>query len=153
MKGTKTLEKFIDMSLKDPLAGILLKHSNLTKIQYETLIIDLISESASDIGLTYEQKSLLRSKSVSRGSFSRTLSQARKNVVSAIYTILLLSYIGIFDEAPFDQYQILSEKLREYIKIVHDSDPRQARSVLKRIERELMEGIRELAEPKSLKIM
>jgi len=80
------------------------------------------------------------------------LSQARKNIISSIYTILLLSYIGIFEGAPFDDYQILSEKLREYVKIVLDSDPVQAKDFLRRIKKELMDGIRELSEPRGLKI-
>ena len=153
MSEDENIKIFIDRSFRDPIAGILLKHSNLTKTQFETLIIDLISDHVSDIGLTYSDKAILRSKTVSRGSFSRTLSQARRNIVSAIYTVLLLSYIGIFAETPFDEYQNLSEKLREYVKIVQDSDPVQARDVLKRIEKELMDGIRQLSEPRSLKIM
>lgn len=153
MSEAEDLKKFIDRSFRDPVVGILLKHSNMTRIQYETLIIDLISELISDIALTYEEKALLRPKTVSRGSFSRTLSQARRNVISAIYTVLLLSYIGIFDEAPFDEYQLLSEKLREYVKIIQETDSSRAFNVLKRIEKELMDGIVELAQPKSLKIM
>ena len=147
------LTKFIDRTFKDHVAGILLKHSNLTKIQYESLIIDLITEKISEINLTYTEKALLRSKNVSRGSFSRTLSQARKNIISSIYTILLLSYIGIFEDAPFDEYLILSEKLREYVKIIQEADSTHARNILKRIERELAEGIKRLSEPGGLKIV
>jgi len=152
MSGVDNIKKFIERSFRDPIAGLLLKQSNLTNIQFETLIIDLISKSISDIELTYKDKTILRSKTVSRGSFSRTLSQARKNIISSIYTILLLSYIGIFEGAPFDDYQILSEKLREYVKIVLDSDPVQAKDFLRRIKKELMDGIRELSEPRGLKI-
>ncbi len=148
----KDLKEVLDRSFRDPIAGILLKYSNLTKTQYETLIIDLISSSISDIDLTYEERALFRSKRVSRGSFSRTLSQARRNIISAIYTILLLSYVGVFEGAPFDEYQILAEKLREYVEFIHESDPGRASNVLKRIEEELMEGVRRLADPKSLKI-
>ena len=152
MNVMETIKKFTDMAFRDPIAGILLKHSNLTKTQYESLIIDLISESVSDIKLTYKEKALLRSKSVSRGSFGRTLSQARKKVISAIYTILLLNYIGVFEDSPLTEYQVLSEKLRDYVKIVRDSDPSRAKNVLKRIEKELIDGIRVLSEPRGLKI-
>lgn len=147
------LKIFVYRSLRDPVAGILLKYSNLTKTQYETLIIDLISSLISEISLTYEEKALFRSKRVSRGSYSRTLSQARRNIISAIYTILLLSYIGIFEGSPFDEYHVLAEKLKEYAKFVQESRPSQAANVLKRIEKELMDGIKKLAEPKSLKIV
>jgi len=152
MSQRKNLKKFIDRSFRDPVAGILLKNSNLTKIQYETLIIDLLSDALSDNRIKYSEKALLRSKKVSRGSFNRTLSQARRNIISAIYTILLLSYIGLFESAPFDEYQILSEKLREYVKIVQESNSSQARGIIRRVEEELRKGIRELAEPKSLRI-
>ncbi|KON31598.1 hypothetical protein AC482_00140 [miscellaneous Crenarchaeota group-15 archaeon DG-45] len=147
------LKKFIDRTFRDPIAGVLLKYSNLTVKQYESLIIDLITDKVSDISLTYSDKALLRSKNVSRGSFSRTLSQARRNIISAIYTILLLSYIGVFDEAPFDEFHILSEKLREYVKLIQEADSIKAYNVLKMIEKELMEGIKKLSEPGGLKIM
>jgi len=149
----ENIKIFINRSFKDPVTGILLKNSNLTKIQFETLIIDLVSENVSDVGITYKNKAILRSKNVSRGSFSRTLSQARSNIISAIYTILLLSYIGFFQEAPFEDYHHLSNKLREYVKIVQNSGRNQAIEVLVRIEKELMDGIRKLSEPISLKVV
>ena len=101
--------------------------------------------------LTYEDKTLFRSKKVSRGSFSRTLSQARSNIISSIYTILLLTYLGIFDTSPFDEYRDLTEKMSEYLSIMENLDPVQSRQFLRRIEFELREGIRALAEPSSLK--
>lgn len=153
MSGAKNIKKFVDRAFKDPIAGILLKHSNLTSIQFETLIIDLISDHISNIELIYIDKTIFRSKKVSRGSFSRTLSQARRNIISAIYTILLLCYIDVFDEPPFDEYRLLSEKLKEYVKIIQTSDPLQAKDILIRIERELIKGIRLLSQPKSLKIL
>lgn len=149
----ENIKIFIDRSFKDPVTGILLKYSNLTKIQFETLIIDLVSENISDIGITYKDKAILRSKKVSRGSFSRTLTQARGNIISAIYTILLLSYIGFFEEAPFEEYHHLSNKLKEYVKILQNSGRSQTRDVLIRIEIELVEGIRKLSEPSSLKFV
>jgi len=145
------LKFFKDRVIRDPIASILLKNSCLTHTQYETLIIDILCNKNSDINITYDEKALLRSRNVSRGSFSRTLAQARGNVVSAIYTILLLSYIGVFDEAPFDAYQILAEKLRDYLEIFRDSELSQNRLLLQRIEKELMDGIKELAQPKSLR--
>lgn len=138
---------------RDPIVDILLKYSNLTKIQYETLMIDLISEYMSDMTLTYEKKVLFRSKSVSRGSFSRTLSQARKNIISSIYTVLLLSYLDVFPETPFDEYNILSSKLQEYKKYFKNSKSKQSKNILKIIETELVQGITALSSPKSLKYL
>jgi hypothetical protein len=142
---------FIDRAIRDPVAAILLKYSGLTNIQYETLIIDILSDKISDKIITYDEKALFRANNVSRGSFSRTLAQARRNVVSAIYTILLLSYIGVFEQAPFDSYHLLAEKLQDYLKIFSESNPSQGRKLLQQIERELIEGINELSKPRSLK--
>ena len=145
------LQNMVDRSFKDPVAALLLKYSNLTTAQYESLIIDYLVENMTDSILTYEDKTLFRSKKVSRGSFSRTLSQARSNIISSIYTILLLTYLGIFDTSPFDEYRDLSEKMSEYLSIMENLDPVQSSQFLRRIEFELREGIRALAEPSSLK--
>ena len=145
------LHNLIDRSFKDPLVAILLKNSNLTKIQYESLLIDYFTDNMTDNALTYEDKAVYRSKKVSRGSFSRTLSQGRRNVVSSIYTILLLSYIGIYDSFPFEEYKNLAEKLSEYTSLTQDQDSLESRSIIKRLEVELANGIRSLAEPKQLK--
>ena len=141
----------VNRSFKDPISTLLLKNSNLTKAQYECLVIDYVIENMTESGLTYENKALYRSKKVSRGSFSRTLSQARGNIISSIYTILLLTYIGIFDTMPFDDYRNLSEKLSEYISLIEDMSVVESRQFLKTIESELLVGIRSLSEPKSLK--
>jgi hypothetical protein len=145
------LQIMVDRSFKDPIAVILLKNSNLTKIQYESLLIDYFTDNISDFMLTYENKSLYRSKKVSRGSFSRTLSQARKNIISSIYTILLLNYVGIYDTLPFDDYKNLAEKLSEYTFLTNDPDDVDSLSMIKRLELELAKGIRSLAEPHRLK--
>jgi hypothetical protein len=144
------LQKMIDRAYKDPIAGILLKNSNITVTQYETLIIDYLTTNASDIEITFENKALYRSKKVSRGSFSRTLSQARGNIISSIYTLLLLAYLGIFDTVPFDDYRNLAEKLIEYRQLIDLSGEPQNVQFLRRIERELLKGIKMLAEPRSL---
>jgi hypothetical protein len=144
------LQKMIDRAYKDPIAGILLKNSNITVTQYETLIIDYLTTNASNIEITFKNKALYRSKKVSRGSFSRTLSQARGNVISSLYTLLLLAYLGIFDTVPFDDYRNLAEKLIEYRQLIDLSGKTQSAQFLRRIERELIEGIKMLAEPRSL---
>jgi len=147
----KTLQNTVNRSFKDPVAALLLKNSSLTTAQYESLVIDYLIENMTDSMLTYKNKALFRSKKVSRGSFSRTLSQARSNIISSIYTILLLAYIGIFDTAPFDEYRNLAEKLSEYSSIIENMDSFQSSKFVRRIEAELRDGIRALAEPGSLR--
>ncbi len=145
------LQNMLDRSFKDPIMLILLKNSNLTKIQYESLLIDYFTDNMTDNILTYGNKAIYRSKKVSRGSFSRTLSQARRNIISSIYTILLLSYVGIYDTYPFEEYKNLAEKLSEYTFLTQDHDSLKSQARIRRLESELAEGIRSLAEPKQLK--
>lgn len=141
----------IQKAFQDPISELLLKKSNLTKIQFETLVIDLLTDSISDKKLSFTEKTLFRSTKVSRGAFSRTLGQARSRVISAIYTIILLSYIGVLDSRPFEEYEILAEKLRDYISAIENSDISQKKRQLKRIEAELLEGITTLSKPTSIK--
>jgi len=147
----KELQNMVNRSFKDQITAILLKNSNLTKIQYESLLIDYYTDNMSDNIITYDNKAIYRSKKVSRGSFSRTLSQARRNIISSIYTILLLSYVGIYDTYPFEEYKNLAEKLSEYSSLMQDQDSLESRSRIRRLEVELAKGIRSLAEPKQLK--
>jgi hypothetical protein len=146
------LQNIIEKSFKDPKKELLLKNSNLTITNFETLIIDLLTDIISDKKVSFYQKTLFRSKKVSRGSFSRSLSQARKNVITSIFTIVLLSYIGVFKARPFDDYEFLAEKLKEYISIMESSEVNYSKDVLRQIEIELITGIRELATPTSIKI-
>ena len=150
MIESNELQKLIGRAYKDPIASILLKNSHITITQYETLVIEYLTNIASDTVIPFKDKALYRGKKVSRGSFSRTLAQARGNIISSIYTILLLAYIGVFDTVPFDDYRNLAEKLSEYNQLIDLSDGSQSVQLLRRIERELTEGIKKLAEPKSL---
>ena len=147
----KEAQNIIDRSFKDPIANIMLKHSNLTSTQYESLVIDFLTINLSDKKLTFQNKALLRSKKVSRGSYSRSLGQARGNVISSIYTILLLTYIGIFDANPFDDYKDLAEKLSEYTSYINDLEGNDLTSYINRIERELLEGLTQLSMNRSLR--
>ena len=72
----------------NPLANFLLKNSNLTDAQLDTIL-------ASEIEGNLQFKSGLREKGrVSKGSFARSLVQARDNVKSSVYTFFLLAYFG-----------------------------------------------------------
>jgi hypothetical protein len=146
-------QKVIQKTFQDPITDILLKNANLTRIQFETLVIDMLTEIISDNKLSYDEKTLFRSNNVSRGSFSRSLSQARKNVISSIFTIVLLSYIGVFDERPFDEYYVLAEKLKEYTAIIESTGSEINKNDLKRFENELIDGITKLATPTSIKLI
>jgi len=144
-------QNILDKTFKDPISELLLKHSNLTKIQFQTFVIDVLTDKISDKKLSFKEKTLFRRKNVSRGSFSRSLQQARKNIISSIFTIILFNYIGIFYSQPFEDYQILAEKLKEYIEIIEAASPSASKILLNRIEKELLEGIEELTKPTTLK--
>ena len=122
MKLKEKVQKWITDSLNDPIAKILTKNSNLTKIQLETLLIDILSENVAGKPLKYDEKARLRllKEGVSRGAFNRTLKQARENVIKSIYTIILLGYLGFFESTQLDPYLEVSGKLQTYIKAYKD---------------------------------
>jgi hypothetical protein len=117
ISAKETVQKWLERSINDPIIKILSKNSNLTKIQFETLLIDFLAPNLAGKSLKNEEKAVLRLSQVgiSRGAFNHTLKQARKNVIQSIYTILLLGYIGIFDDTRLDPYIEVAGKLREYI--------------------------------------
>ncbi|MGB9713454.1 MAG: hypothetical protein ACPLZC_00590 [Candidatus Bathyarchaeales archaeon] len=118
MKLKETIQPLIMGSLNDPVAKILAKNSHLTKTQLETLLIDILSENAAGKPLKYDEKARLRltKAKISRGAFNRTLKQAKQNVVKAIYTVLLLGYLGVFETATLDPYLEIGNKLRDYVE-------------------------------------
>jgi hypothetical protein len=153
MESTENPQNIIQKAFQDPITDLLLKNSNLTKTQFETLMIDLLIDVMSEEKVPFKQKTFFRNKKVSRGSFSRTLGQGRRRVISSIFTIVLLSYVGVFDAKPFEEYQNLVEKLREYLVAVEKSNTSVSRTMLRRIEEELAEGINSMAKPTKLKSM
>jgi hypothetical protein len=105
-------------SLNDPIARILAKDSHLTKTQLETLLIDVLAENIAGKSVIFEEKARLRitKAKISRGSFNRTLKQAKDNVIKSIYTVLLLGYLGIFESTTLEPYIEIANKLQEYIE-------------------------------------
>src|SRR5438445_11562092 len=95
-EGTRASVKGI---LKDPIVLRLLSRSNLTRAQFETLIMDELGHDMANKQLTRaEMAQLVRNqKGISRGALNRTLRQGRENVSEAIHTILLLGYGGLID--------------------------------------------------------
>lgn len=153
MQNENNVQNLIDKAFKDQITNLLLKKSTLTQIQFETLIIDLLTDSISDEKVSFSQKANFRNKKVKRATFSRTLSQARKRISSSIFTIILLSYIGVFEEKPFESYLILAEKLKDYYQLLEKSEFKLSKSNLKKIEEELFENINSLSKPTNLKIV
>jgi hypothetical protein len=141
----------------DPIIKILVKNGNLTKIQLETVLIDILSQNLSGKPLKYEEKARLRliKAGVSRGSFNRTLKQARKNIIEAIYTIILLGYLGIFDSTNLAPYLEISHKLKTYADTYKDAFHGNKPSeeyfrIIKVLNEELETTLRNLSQPKAL---
>ena len=113
----ENVQKWLTRSANDPIIKILVKNSNLTRTQLETILIDFLATNVSEKTLTNEEKASLRvSKAeISRGAFNHTLRQARKNIIQSMYTILLLGYLGVFDDPRLDRYLEAANKLKDYV--------------------------------------
>lgn len=118
MKLKESVHALLTNSLNDPVTKILAKNSHLTKIQLETLLIDILAENMSNKHLKYDEKSKLRltKAEISRGAFNRTLKQAKENVTKAVYTVLLLGYLGVFEGTTLNPYLEIANKLQEYME-------------------------------------
>jgi len=100
----------------EPIVKALLENSNLTMIQFETILIDFFSSQFSEKYSKIKDKIKLRLKSeLSRGSFNRTLKQARQNVVRSIYTILLLGYVGAFESPKLEPFLELANRIKSHV--------------------------------------
>ena len=123
LKLKESVQAYLIGALNDPIVKILYKNSQLTKTQLETLLIDVLAENISGKQLNYDEKARLRltKAKLSRGSFNRTLKQAKENTTKSIYTILLLGYLGIFESTTLDPYLEIANKLHDYIEACKDS--------------------------------
>lgn len=117
LTSRELVQKWLSGSANDPIIKILSKNSNLTKTQLETLSIDFLAPNISGKSLTNHEKALLRltKTGISRGAFNHTLKQARRNIIQSIYTIILLGYLGIFEDTCLDPYLEVANKLKEYV--------------------------------------
>jgi hypothetical protein len=122
MPVKESVQNWLIRSTNDPIVKILSKNSNLTKTQLESLLIDFLATNIAGKTLSNEEKAKLRlSKAeISRGAFNRTLKQARKNVIQSMYTILLLGYLGIFNNIRLDSYLEAASKLQDYVSAYKD---------------------------------
>jgi len=154
------VQKWLIRSLNDPIVKILTKNSHITKIQLETLLIDVLSENTAGKSLRYEEKAKLRllRTGISRGAFNRTLKQARRNTIQSVYTILLLGYLGIFEDTRLDPYLEVANKLQAYMsayrEIPNDQNVRNEHlRIVGMLREELEASLQQLSKPKSLSKM
>lgn len=154
MKLKEKAQNWINYTINDPLVKILLKNCNLTKIQLETLLIDVLAENISDKNLKYEEKAKLRILAVSRGAFNRSLRQAKQNVTQSIYTILLLGYLGILEEISLEPYLEAANKLKTLIntqrKFAKKQPKKEQIRTIALLHNELKNSLDELSNPRRL---
>ncbi len=67
--------------------------------------------------------------------------------------MVLLSYVGVYDSKPFEEYENLAEKLREYLTTMEKAGIGRSPSIFRRIEEELIVGIKALSRPTKLKVV
>ena len=154
MKLKENVQTWLNGSLNDPIVNILAKNSHLTRTQLETLLIDVLSENISGKQLKYDEKASLRltKAQISRGSFNRTLQQAKGNVVKSIYTVLLLGYLGVFGDTTLDPYLEVANKLHECIAAYKDLPNKGVEldehlKIIETIRKELETSLKVLANP------
>jgi hypothetical protein len=154
LKLKENVQTWLTRSLNDPISKALAANSHLTKTQLETLLIDILSENISGKQLKYDDKARLRltKAKISRGAFNRTLAQAKENVVKAIYTVLLLGYLGVFDNTNLDPYLEIANKLQEYMEahknISSNSDGLNEQiKLIKMVREELETSLKQLSNP------
>jgi hypothetical protein len=135
--------------MKDPIVSRLLLRSNLTRAQFETLLIDQLGHDMADKQLTrLEMAQIMRNqKGISRGSLNRSLKQARENVSEAIHTILLLGYGGLIGSpalAPFvEASELLKSQLTQFAELA-SNDPKLYGERVDRIVQDLEDAFRAL---------
>lgn len=154
MRLKESVQSWLLASLGDPIVKIVAERSHLTKIQLETLLIDVLSESIAGKPLKYDEKARLRliKSKISRGAFNRTLKQAKENVARSIYTVLLLGYLGVFESTTLDPYIEISNKLKDYLNAYKEmaeetTGLREHQEILKLMRKEIETSLESLANP------
>lgn len=138
-----------DGFFKDPIVQVLLQNSNLTEIQFESLLISLLGEELVGKRLSGQERVKLRREraDLTRGSFNRTVGQARSNVVASIYTILLLGYVGVFESPELEPFLEIASRVKAHLeqrKAPSEAITEEELRVTRIIAEELQKGIADL---------
>ncbi len=139
----------IRRTLSDAVTKLLLRNSQLTPPQLETLLADSLS---GEKGVRKAQRRLFRPSGtrLSRGAYNRTLIQAQNNVIRSIYTVLLLGYAGLFDTAALQPFTELSDAIQGFVDETRKT-AQSDRDAIEELNRRLLESISALAKRQSFK--
>ncbi len=104
------------MQLSDSMTLALLKNSSLTATQFETFLIEALSKESSEETFSGEEKTYFRKNraKITRGAYNRTLRQARRNIIQALYTVFLLGYTELFDTPELQPFIETASRIRAY---------------------------------------
>ena len=155
MKLKENVQTWLIRALDDPMVKILSNNSHLTRTQLETLLIDILSENISGKTLKYDDKARFRltKSKISRGAFNRTLRQAKENVTRAIYTVLLLGYLGIFESTTLDPYLEVANKLQDYVEayreVINKNEKGELLKAITMMREQLETSLEQLSNPSS----
>ncbi len=154
MRLKESVQSWLTSSINDPVAKIIASSSHLTKTQLETLLIDILSEQLAGKSLKYDEKASLRltKAKISRGSFNRTLKQAKDNVIKSIYTVILLGYLGVFESTTLDPYLEIANKLKTYLEAYRNipnapTEQSERVKVIELLREELETSLKQLSSP------
>ncbi len=151
LNSLNSTKSYLKSIFEDKIMLTLLNNSNLTRKQFESLIIDFSLEKILDKDLTLKHKTKLRTDKeiLTRGSFLRTLSQAKNNVLASLYTVLLLGYAGIFDTIEFEPFIEIAHRIRSHIEnLKKEENEENYKKVIKTLTDELTDIIDDLARSK-----
>ncbi len=93
---------------QDPFLRLLAARCSLTERQLEALLIEA-SEDAEDLRLAEKARIM----GITKGSYARILSQALGNISQALFTVILLSYLGLLKDDKKRWLIELGEAVRE----------------------------------------
>ena len=116
-KEVEKVQNWIKGLIDDPLGKNLLENSHFTQKQLETILIDILADQLLDKKVSQKEKSMMRRENkVTRGAFSRTLQQAKANMMKSLLTVLLLGYVGILETPSLSPFLEASNKLENYMR-------------------------------------
>ncbi|MFQ5761879.1 MAG: hypothetical protein ACE5PO_02485 [Candidatus Bathyarchaeia archaeon] len=117
--------------------------------------MDVLPQELGLSGVNFADKAINRQKRpISRGSFNRSLKQARTNIIQSVYTVLLLEYLGLASPDSLAHYLELSNELKSYTDAYQQlwqQSPDNAEKALTEIRTRLSDALKEAANPLALK--
>jgi len=120
--------------------SFLTKNSSLTRTQLAAVLSYIRGEHDSFDRDTRK----LSGRKVSKGAFFRSLSQARRNIEGAVYTLALLVFEDVISQRDIDNITIIGDLLHELAQSSEVSEMGEIQQVLGKSEAMIARAIREM---------